>query len=103
MSEGVLLRPPVQNWHCPGCWITDTTRGAPNRMHRCPKAGGMVVPLLLEGTKAKIEVVEREDFIGSDQVATDENGRPVMAVVTTREDGQDCTVYAPTASGIGGA
>ncbi len=31
-------------------------------------------------------------------VATDGEGRPVMAVVTTRDNGQDCAVLAPSAS-----
>jgi hypothetical protein len=49
------------------------------------------------GTHCKIEVHVREDYVGKELVQTDANGRPVMSVVTTRDDGQDCTVYAPTA------
>jgi hypothetical protein len=55
-----------------------------------------MAPLVKEGTKVKIETVERQDYVRRELVQTDANGRPVMAVVTTREDGQDCTVYAPT-------
>jgi hypothetical protein len=50
------------------------------------------------GTKAKVEAVERGDYIGRELVQSDGNGRPVMAVVTTRDDGQDCAVLAPTAT-----
>jgi hypothetical protein len=55
-----------------------------------------MTPLVKEGAKVKIEVVERQDFVGRELVQTDEHGRPVMSVVTTRDDGQDCTVFAPT-------
>lgn len=53
-----------------------------------------MVPL---GEKVGVSIVERGDYIGSELVQTDGNGRPVMAVVTERADGQDCTVFAPTA------
>lgn len=102
MRPPVLLAPPVQRWECPACGLRDVTRGfVGNRMHNCSRVGGMTVPLVPEGTRAKITAVEREDYIGEDagHVQLDENGRPVMAVVTTRDDGQDCTVYAPAASG----
>ena len=41
--------------------------------------------------------VEREDFIHGEDVRYDADGRPVAAVVTTRDDGNDVVVYAPTA------
>jgi len=50
------------------------------------------------GTRCKVEAREREDYIGNEQVQTDINGRPVMSVVTTRDDGQDVAVFAPTAT-----
>jgi hypothetical protein len=50
------------------------------------------------GTRCKVEAVEREDYINGDLVQVDGDGRPVMSVITTRDDGQDCTVYAPTAT-----
>lgn len=58
---------------------------------------GLMVPLVQDGTRAKLETVERGDWVGRELVQTDTEGRVVMAVVSTREDGQDCTVYAPTA------
>jgi len=58
-----------------------------------------MAPLVPEGTACKVEAVERGDYVGKELVQTDGRGRPVMAVVTTRDDGQDCTVFAPTAQG----
>jgi len=54
-------------------------------------------PLVRDGVDCTLDVVERQDYVGREMVQTDEGGRPVMAVVTTRDDGQDCTIYAPTA------
>ena len=59
-----------------------------------------MVPLVPAGTKAKLETHEREDYIGKDIVQLHE-GRPVMNLVVTRDDGQDCVIYAPTAVGDG--
>jgi hypothetical protein len=67
-------------------------------MHPCPKIAGLMTPLLKEGVRAKIEVVERPDYVGGELVQVDGNGRPIMSVVTTRDDGQDCTVFAPVAT-----
>jgi hypothetical protein len=50
------------------------------------------------GTRCKVEVREREDYIGKERVQMHE-GRPVMSVVTTRDNGQDTAVFAPTATG----
>lgn len=49
------------------------------------------------GTRCKVEAVERGDWVGDEVVHTDGDGRPVMAVVTTRDDGRDCAVLAPMA------
>jgi len=48
---------------------------------------------------AEVEAREREDYVGTEKVQTDEDGRPVMSVVTTRDNGQDTAVYAPVATG----
>jgi len=50
------------------------------------------------GTRCKVEALDREDYVGSEKVQTDANGRPVMAIRTTRDDGQDVAVLAPTAT-----
>jgi hypothetical protein len=60
---------------------------------------GLSVPFVADGTRSKLEAVEREDYIGRELVQVDGNGRPIMSVITTRDEGQDCTVYAPCAQG----
>lgn len=70
-------------------------------MHPCRGSGalaGMMVPLVVTGTRCKIEAIERLDFIGNEHVQMNAAGRPIMAALTTRDDGQDCTVYAPCAA-----
>jgi hypothetical protein len=57
------------------------------------------VPFVAAGVKAKVEAVERGDYVRDEVVTTDDEGRPWMAAVTTRDDGQDCAVYAPMARG----
>jgi hypothetical protein len=53
--------------------------------------------MVLEGTRACVRAVAREDYVGSEDVQYDGDGRPVMSVVTERDDGQDCAVFAPAA------
>lgn len=58
----------------------------------------MMVPLIKVGTSAKVETVERGDYIGRENVQLVE-GRPVMAIVTTHDDGsQDARVLLPCAT-----
>ena len=57
--------------------------------------------MVRDGVRAGIRVIEREDFIGADKVQLHE-GRPVMSVVTERDDGQDVAVFAPAATGGAG-
>ena len=66
------------------------------QFHECP-ALGISAPLLPEGTNAKVEKREREDSVGDETLRYDTEGRPVMSVVTTRDEGQDCVVFAPLA------
>lgn len=89
-----------QFWHCPNCGLKDSTIEARphTRMHPCPSLYGLVAPMLPAGTKAKVEAVEREDYVGRELVQTaPQNGRPYMSVKTTRDDGEDVIVFAPTA------
>jgi hypothetical protein len=87
-------------WACPNCDATHVTREPrPHTpFHPCRGLNGLSAPFIVAGTKAKVEAVERGDWIRNEDVQTDGEGRPVMSVVTTRDDGQDCTVYAPTAT-----
>lgn len=93
----ILLLRGDQHWVCPNCTTTVVTRGMPNRFHDCPGLKGLQAPMVLEGTACKIEANERDDYIGKEVATVDGDGRPMMNVITTRDDGQDCTVYAPLA------
>jgi hypothetical protein len=88
-------------WECPGGRCTTKARtanaGAPAPPHQCRGMNGLTVPMVPEGTKAEARPVERGDYIGNELVQTDSEGRPVMAVETVRDDGQDVAVYAPVA------
>lgn len=99
--KATLLAVPTRNWECPNCTATHTTREAlPHTpFHSCKGLRGLSVPFVAAGTRCKIEAVEREDYINGEHVQTDGEGRPVMSVITTRDNGQDCTVYAPAATG----
>ena len=96
----VPLLSPEHRWECPNCTFTDVTREAlpHSRMHACRGLKGLTAPMVPAGTRAKVEAQVREDYVGSELVQTDGDGRPVMSVVTTRDDGQDCSVFAPTAT-----
>lgn len=97
--SGVLLDP-VQHWSCPNCVATHVTHEAKPHtpFHSCRGLRGLTAPFVPAGTKAKVEAMDREDYVGADLVATDGEGRPVMSVVTTRDTGQDCAVMAPCAN-----
>lgn len=87
-------------WSCPNCDLTDVTHEPRphSRMHSCRGLRGLTVPMVPAGTRCKVEARERDDYVGKELVQTDAEGRPVMSVVTTRDDGQDCAVYAPCAT-----
>ena len=92
---------PEHRWECPNCGRQHVTREAQPHtpMHHCPGFARMWIPFVPAGVKAKVELVERGDYVRDELVRTDENGKPWMATVITRDDGQDCAVYAPTARG----
>jgi hypothetical protein len=55
--------------------------------------------MLQKGVAGKVELKEREDYVGAEKVQLDpELGRPVMSLVTTRDEGQDTMVFAPVAA-----
>lgn len=92
----------AQEWECPTKHCTRNARtlkpGAAAPQHQCPEMRGLVIPFVRKGTRAEARTVERGDYIGRELVQTDGEGRPVMAVQTVRDDGQDVAVYAPTAT-----
>lgn len=96
---GVLIK--VRHfWYCPNCRLEDsTTEVRPHsRFHPCPALAMMLAPMLPVGTKAKVVAREREDYIGKEDVQFDANGRPIMSIITERDDGStDVMVFAPTA------
>jgi hypothetical protein len=87
-------------WTCPNCPAEDVTREARphTRFHTCRGLRGLTAPMVRAGTRCKVEARDREDYVGSEMVQTDTDGRPVMSVVTTRDDGIDCAVFVPTAT-----
>lgn len=96
---------PAHHWHCPNCGKEDVTHEARphSRFHICPSMRMLSAPMVPRGTKAKVSLHEREDYINGDEVMLDpERRRPVMSIVTERDDGkQDVAVFAPTATAKG--
>jgi hypothetical protein len=88
-----------QHWSCPNCTEESVTHEARahTRFHACRGLRGLTAPMVPAGTHCKVEAVERGDWVGSEHPQYDGEGRPTMAVVTTRDDGQDCAVLAPVA------
>lgn len=86
-------------WVCPNCTVTAVTHqtGPHTEFHQCRGLAGLNAPMVRSGVRCKVEVIERGDWVGTELVQVDGNGRPVMSVVTTRDDGTDVAVYAPTA------
>jgi len=99
LYRGYLLNVPEQRWECPNCPLKEVTHESQphTRFHACRGLAGITAPMVPEGTKCKVEANEREDYIAGQDVQCDGNGRPIMNVITTREDGQDCAVMAPCA------
>lgn len=87
-------------WVCPNCPVTDrTSESRPHsQMHACAGLHGIIAPLVRVGVRCKVEAHEREDYLGGEITRVDDRGRPIMSVTTTRDDGEDVMVFAPTAS-----
>lgn len=100
----VILAVPVREYWCPNCDVVEQRRSplAEARFHNCAGLKGVTAPMMSgPRTAVKVEAVEREDYLGVDDrnVQRDADDRPIMAVITTRDDGQDCAVLAPSAVG----
>lgn len=89
-----------QEWTCPNCAVTDVTVEARphTRFHACGGLKGLTAPLVPAGTKCKVVAHEREDYIGSEIVTSDAEGRPIATVETVRDDGNDMIAFAGCAS-----
>ena len=76
MSVPMLQRRVV--WVCPnGCPTFDVTERADvhQQLHPCSSMGGLTVPLVEQGTRVKVSIHEREDYLGNEVVTTDDAGR----------------------------
>jgi hypothetical protein len=52
----------------------------------------------VDRNRVQVKAIEREDYLGNEVQATDENGTPIMAVQTEYADGRtDVAVNAPVA------
>ena len=49
------------------------------------------------GLARQVEAKVREDYVGTDDVTYDDDGKPIMAVETVRDEGNDVAVFAPCA------
>lgn len=89
-------------WYCPNCpneARLPFPKPGQTHMHTCLGLRGLMAPLLPFGMHAKVVAHEREDYVAGEIVQLDpELQRPVMSVVTTRDDGQDVIVFAPMAT-----
>jgi hypothetical protein len=96
---GVVLTPPPKRWECHHCFGEAVTPwDTPNRFHYCPALAGITAPMVPAGSGARVFTVEREDYVGTEDVQYDGNHRPIMSVITQRPDGSnDTIVFAPTA------
>lgn len=88
------------HFSCPNCTSSLNLPSVPAKpvLHPCRGLFGLMVPMVRDGTRCKIEAVERGDYVAGELVQLDGRERPVMSVVTTRDEGQDTTVYAPCAT-----
>ncbi len=97
-----IFRPLVRDWYCPACGQTarlPMTKPKQTHMHTCPKLRYLSAPMLPSTTAAKVEIVERGDYVGKETVQLDpDRGRPVQSIVTTRDNGQDAIIFAPVAA-----
>lgn len=87
-------------WICPNCAASDVTfeQTPHTRFHACRGLKGLTAPMVPAGVRCKVEAVEREDYIAGELVQVDGDGRPIMRVETTRDDGNDVAVLAPCAT-----
>ena len=97
MKLPILTR--EQHWVCPNCTLAEVTREARphTKFHHCRGLRGLAAPMVPAGVRCKVTAHVREDYVGKEIVQTDGDGKPVMSIVTTRDDGQDCAVLAPLA------
>lgn len=91
-------------WECPNCEAKLLVKSQlpHSPFHPCRGLKGLEAPMVPEGMRCKVEAVEREDYVGSEILTYDGENRPIMAIETTRDDGNDVAVFAPCATPSGG-
>lgn len=95
-----LLRVPFEDWYCPNCGLTERVEVLPpnaSRFHTCPRLHMLTAPLVRANVYAKVEAEERQDYLNGEIQAAGDDGKPYMAVRTTRDDGDDLMVNAGVA------
>lgn len=96
----MLISPKPVVYACDRCTIRARVASADTRvpMHNCPGRALMSIPLIREGERADVRLVERDDYVNGDDVRKDAEGRVFMRCEVTRADGHtDVWVYCPTA------
>jgi hypothetical protein len=94
----VDLVPVEQTWVCRDCPTALRARvGTRTPMHACPAHNGMRLPMMAEGARGDLRLVERDDYVGKEDVTYDERGRAIMRAEIVRDDGNDVWAYAPAA------
>jgi hypothetical protein len=63
-----------------------------SQYHNCPRLHSLSAPLVRKGVKAKVEAVEREDYLHQEMQAMGDDGKAYMLVRTTRDEGTDIAV-----------
>lgn len=87
----------VTRWECPNCDVTDATGPLPpgsSRFHTCAGLHMLTAPLIRAGTRCKVEAEERADYLNGEIQNSGDDGKPYMAIRTTRNDGEDLAVNA---------
>lgn len=105
VSRIPLLTGAPVDWECPnGCGYAERTGPRPPNsavFHTCPRLHMLTAPLVRAGTACKVWAQGREDYQGREITQDGDDGRPYLAVVTTRDNGQDVAVLAPCAQVYG--
>lgn len=104
LLRGAVLLSFDKHWACPHCATTSVTHEMRPHVeyHLCRGMKGLLTPMidarLVEARRVKVHTVEREDYIGKEDVQYDGEKRPIMATVVTTEDSESRAIYAPTAT-----
>ena len=101
MSFTAPLLDARQDWYCPNCTVTATSRPSANGglLHVCAGLHMLSAPLIRAGVRCQVTAAVREDYLNGDVQATGDDGKPYMNVRTTYDDHDDLLVNAGLATG----